>query len=259
MKDMDIRHGSALAVEIFKIPLKIYNVADGRTISIDVEPVNRIDEVKEMLKKETQMEPKRQRLQLGDEELAEGGKTVIESGVTAGCTLRLDEHMDPIIFVDIKCGTLFAMDRDMVIEKEALTPHQGNKLEFMEAAQGSASKEKIAQVLKGSPRLGVATQLVVESTEIEDYNVEAEKLKSKWGVTLKKREKNKKGEELIFVDPKTGASGELARKKYLDMKFITPISDQKEGETLEEREKDTGMYDKYVYQIRDVFGIKISA
>ena len=259
VKDMDIRHGSALAVEIFKIPLKIYNVADGRTISIDVEPVNRIDEVKEMLKKETQMEPKRQRLQLGDEELAEGGKTVIESGVTAGCTLRLDEHMDPIIFVDIKCGTLFAMDRDMVIEKEALTPHQGNKLEFMEAAQGSASKEKIAQVLKGSPRLGVATQLVVESTEIEDYNVEAEKLKSKWGVTLKKREKNKKGEELIFVDPKTGASGELARKKYLDMKFITPISDQKEGETLEEREKDTGMYDKYVYQIRDVFGIKISA
>jgi len=43
------------------------------------------------------------------------------------------------------------------------------------------------------------------------------------------------------------------------MKFITPISDQKEGETLEEREKDTGMYDKYVYQIRDVFGIKSAA
>jgi hypothetical protein len=37
-----------------------------------------------------------------------------------------------------------------------------------------------------------------------------------------RREENKKGEESIFVNRKTGASGELSRKKYLDMKFITP-------------------------------------
>jgi hypothetical protein len=68
------------------------------------------------------------------------------------------------------------------------------------------------------------------------------------GVNLKKREQNKKGEEFIFVDPKTGASGKLSRKKYLDMKFITP--------TLEEREKNDMTYEKYILNIRNVFGVK---
>jgi hypothetical protein len=68
-------------------------------------------------------------------------------------------------------------------------------------------------------------------------------------VNIKKREENKEGEEFIFVDPKTGASGELSRKKYLDMEFITP--------TLEEREKNDMTCEKYILDIRNnVFGVK---
>jgi hypothetical protein len=73
--------------------------------------------------------------------------------------------------------------------------------------------------------------------KIDDCEMqEAEAVKIKWGVNLKKREQNKKGEGFIFVDLKTGASGELSRKKYLDIKFITP--------TLEEREKNDMTYEK---------------
>jgi hypothetical protein len=151
--------------------------------------------------------------------------------------------------VDIKCATLFAVDRDEVIEKEALTPHQNNKLDFTEAAKDSAAKDKILKLLLDCPSLGVATQVVIEKGIIDDYEMqEAEAVASKWGVSLKKREQNKKGEEFIFIDPKTGASGELSRKKYIDMNFITA--------NIDGREKNTMTYEKYIFDIRTVFGVK---
>jgi hypothetical protein len=110
--------------------------------------------------------------------------------------------------------------------------------------------------MKDSPSLGVATQVVVQKLDIEDITLEeAEKVKSMWGVNLKKREKNKKGEEFIFVDPKTGACGELSRKKCVDIGFITVVTSGKD-ETLAQRETDTMLYDKYVFDIRQIFGIK---
>jgi hypothetical protein len=148
------------------------------------------------------------------------------------------------------------MDRDLVIEKEALTPHQNNHLDFSEAAKDSATRDKILRVMKESPNLGVATSIVVKKLEVDDYELaEAEKVKSKWGVNLKKREKNKTGEEFIFVDLKTGATGELSRKKYIDMKFITLASNGK-GEILEEGEKESMIYEKYIQNIRRIFGVK---
>jgi hypothetical protein len=44
----------------------------------------------------------------------------------------------------------------------------------------------------------------------------------------------------------------LSRKKYVDMKFITPVT----AETIEESEKDTMKYEKYISDIRNVFGVK---
>jgi hypothetical protein len=114
--------------------------------------------------------------------------------------------------------------------------------------------------MKESPTLGVAPQVVVQKGEVEDYELEeAEAVKSMWGVKLKKREKNKKGEEFIFVDPKTGATGELSRQQCIDKGFLTIISDGKGGETLKEKETETMAYDKYVYHIRHVFDIEVVA
>jgi hypothetical protein len=79
----------------------------------------------------------------------------------------------------------------------------------------------------------------IEKGKTDEYEMQdAEAVKRKRGVNLKKREQNKKGEEFIFVDLKTGALGKLSHKKYLDMKFITP--------TLEEREKNDMKYEKYI-------------
>ena len=108
-----------------------------------------------------------------------------------------------------------------------------------------------------SQTLGVNPQIVVKGLEVEDYEIaEKEEVKNKWGVQLKKRTKNKAGEEFIFIDSKTGACGELSRKKYLEMKFITPVPDKKGGETLAQREKDTMKYEQHVLSIRSHFGIK---
>ncbi|CAB9516895.1 Polyubiquitin (Fragment) [Seminavis robusta] len=247
---MGIKDGSDLKVDIFKLPITV-KTPDGKTIKLGVEPGDSVDKIKKLIAEETGMEPKKQLLKLNDEEI-KGSKTAKDLGIQAGTELVLEEQEDPIIFVDCKSGTLFAMDRDDVIKKEALKPHQNNKLDFLEAAKDSATKDRIAQAMKASPKLGVSAQVVVTALEVQEYDLEeAEKVKGVFGVSLKKREKNKAGEEFLFVDPKTGASGELSRKKYIDMKFITP-----DGDTIKEREKDTMQYDKYILLVRQVIGVK---
>ena len=72
---------------------------------------------------------------------------------------------------------------------------------------------------------------------------------------LKKTQKNKRGEEFIFVDIKTGAVGLADRTKAMEKKFITPVGHGK-TETLKEAEQNTRIYDKYVTEIRAIFGIK---
>lgn len=72
------------------------------------------------------------------------------------------------------------------------------------------------------------------------------------------RTKNKKGEEFIFVDPKTGACGELSRQKFIDMKFMTIVDTGKGGETLAEAEKETMKYEKYISSMRGVFGVTVA-
>jgi len=256
VKDLGITDGSELTVDIFKIPVTV-ETPDGSTLALVVEPTDSVDTVKKLIEKETGQDKKRQNLKFGEAELADGHSTLKECGVGAGSVLVLELDADPIVFVDIKCGTLFAMEREDVIKNQALTPYQSNKLDFAEAAKGSASKEKILQYMKDSKHLGFSNQVVVAKEDVEDYEMlEAEKVKNMWGVNLKKRERNKKGEEFVFVDLKTGACGELARKKYVDMNFITPVKDDKGMDTLEEREKDFMAYDKYISELRRVFGVK---
>ena len=245
VKDMGIREGSNIKVDIFKIPITV-KTKDGNSIRLKVEPTETVASLKKTLKAETGMEPKKQCLKFDKKELTEDRGALNKFGVQAESVLTLEPHMDSIIFVDIKKGSLFAVDRDEVIEKGALTPNQGNKLDFLEAVQDSASKEKILGHMKGSKTLGVAPQVVVEAMEIEDYDLaEAESVKNKFGVQLKKRSKNKKGEEFLFVDAKTGACGELSRKKYVDSGFVN--DDRYNLDTME--------YDQHILTIRNIFGV----
>ena len=256
VRDLGIRDGAELFVDIHKIPIVVQTKDGEHKYDLEIEPSAPIDVAKQILQKMTGTDASKMVLYFHEEEMTDPQKPAEDYGVKAHSLLVMDTNMDAIVFVDIKCGTLFAMDRDEVVQKQALTPREGNKLDFNEVARDAASRDKILTALKGSPKLGFAPQVVVEKMDIEDYEIEeAENVKNLWGVSLKKVEKNKKGEEFIFIDPKTGACGELSRKKYLEMGFITEESTQK-GLTLVQAETDTMNYDRYIHDIRAVFGVK---
>ena len=256
VKDLGIKEGAELFVDIYKIPIVVQTIDGEKKYDLQIEPSGPVDVVRHLLQRETGIDAQKMTLYFREEEMADMRQSAENYGVEAHSLLTMDTILDAIVFVDIKCGTLFAMDREEVIAKGALTPNQGNKLDFLEAAKDSASRDKIKTAMMESPRLGFAPQVVVEKLDVEDYDVaEAEKVKGIWGVSLKKREKNKKGEELIFIDSKTGASGELSRTKYLANGFITPVMTGK-GESLEQAETDTMKYDRFIHDIRGVFGVR---
>mmetsp|Transcript_17796 Transcript_17796/g.33786 ORF Transcript_17796/g.33786 Transcript_17796/m.33786 type:complete len:2165 (-) Transcript_17796:45-6539(-) len=256
VKDLGIKEGAELFVDIYKIPIVVQTMDGEKKYDLQIEPSGPIDVVRHLLQRETGIDAQKMTLFFREEQMTDMRQSAENYGVEAHSLLTMDTILDAIVFVDIKCGTLFAMDREEVIAKGALTPNQGNKLDFLEAAKDSASRDKIKNAMMESPKLGFAPQVVVEKLDVEDYDVaEAEKVKGIWGVSLKKREKNKKGEELIYIDAKTGASGELSRKKYLENGFITPVMTEK-GESLEQAETDTMKYDRFIHDIRGVFGVR---
>lgn len=252
--ELGIREGTTIDVDILKVPIKI-NTHEGETLQLLIEPLDNVDTIKKFIAKQTGLDPMKQNLRFNDEELTNGRRQLCDCGITAGSVLTVEPHRDPIVFVDVKSGSLFAVDREEVLEKKILTPNQGNRLDFLECSNDSAVKDRLKQSMLKAPKLGIATQVVVTNVEVEDYDLEeAEAVKNKWGVTLKKREKNKAGEELIFVDPKSGSTGELSRKKFISENLITPVSTGND-ETIKEAEKDTQMYDQYVGFVRQVYGI----
>mmetsp|Transcript_13395 Transcript_13395/g.21073 ORF Transcript_13395/g.21073 Transcript_13395/m.21073 type:complete len:686 (-) Transcript_13395:146-2203(-) len=184
--------------------------------------------------------------------------TLKSNGINANSVLILTEDFDPIVFIDIKCNTLFALDRKEVVEKRALTPVDGNEEEFEETMKGKDDRAKILANMNEAPNLGVNPNKVVERTVVQSLGVqELESVRDLWGVNLKTREQNEKGEELYFVDVRTGAAGELLRNKYIKMKFLTPYATAENKEELKETEKDIFTYDKYVGYVRRAFGIEI--
>lgn len=258
IRGMGIKDKSTLQCTLFKIPITV-ETKDGKTIPLKIEPIETIDGIKAMLEEPSGLAPRRQVLKFVEEELTVGKRTATECGIKKDSVLELEPKDDPIVFVDCKHGTLFGVDRDDVIQRGMLTPNQGNTLEFKEAEKGTFGKDKLKQAMLDSPNLGVKPQIVIEKHDVEDYDLaEAENVKSKWGVQLKKTAKNTKGEELIFVDIKTGAFGLLDRKKFMDQKFITPVGSGKDA-TLKEAETQTRVYDRYVHSIRTIFGIKSAA
>jgi len=256
MKGMGIKGGATLQCSLYKIPVTV-KAKDGKTFDIEIEPVENVDDIKAMLKPLAGLSPRRQVLSFVEKELDIGSRTVSSCGIKKLSILDLEIRDDPIVFVDVKYGTLFGVDRDEVIELGILTPDQGNDLEFKEAEESPAGKEKLRKAMLDSPNLGIKPQIVVEKLEITDYDLEeAEQVKSKWGVQLKKTEKNKRGEELIYVDIKTGAFGIVDRQAAMEKDFITVVVINGKDETLKQAEHNTRTYDKFVVAIRQIFGIK---
>jgi hypothetical protein len=80
-----------------------------------------------------------------------------------------------------------------------------------------------------------------------------------WGVQLKKRKKNAKGEELLFVDLRTGAVGELSRQKCMELGALTLAMNEEEQEILSEAITNVEERDDIVIAVRQALKINLEA
>ncbi|KAG7340862.1 ubiquitin family protein [Nitzschia inconspicua] len=255
VKTLGIYEGTTLAVEVLKVPLYV-NIPDGRQLKLMFDLTEPLAALKEELVTESGVPISKQLLSMcGGDEFIGDTTAVSKFGVVEGSILDLEIRDDPIVFVDCKYGTMFALQRQEAIESGVFTLNQGNPYEFVETENRPAAKEKMAKSMLESTNLGVKPQVVVDKTDVEDYDVaEAEAVKNKWGVALKKTSKNQKGNEFLFVDVKTDSVGYLDRQKLMETKFITVVGFGK-NETLEQAEKDQQRYDYFVREIRRIFRI----
>ena len=87
---------------------------------------------------------------------------------------------------------------------------------------------------------------------------DAETVQKMWGVQLKKRVKNPRGEEFLFVDPRTRAIGELSRKKVLEQGIFSVSVDESGREVIEGAVTRPEERDTVVQSIRTALSLTLS-
>jgi hypothetical protein len=175
--------------------------------------------------------------------------------------LEADPLLD-FIFLDLKTGGIGEIGREELIEKGIVSicgkDPNGNDL-FSQASTDEEAQKNIIKMLKESPKLGLVAGNAENAFENELVSLEgADAVKNLWGVQLRKTPKNKKGEELIFVDQKTHAFGELARKTCIEKEVVHSEKDGSGKEFIGEAESNFEARAKLVetlYTILDL-GIK---
>lgn len=145
-------------------------------------------------------------------------------------------NLENLIFIDIKTLGFGELSREDCLFHKLLTPRgadsNGNEI-FAEAPTDEDAKEKLLKIVEDHPKLGFGSGKVNNTYNQEEVGIsEMEKVQNMWGVKLKKTPKNAKGEELIFVDQKNGAIGELSRKTCLERGLLTEAKDEHSGKMV---------------------------
>lgn len=148
-----------------------------------------------------------------------------------------------LLFVDLKTGCIGAILRKVAVEKgviKVLKDDQGNE-KITDGVRSHKEITNLVDLLRENPLLGFGGgdgPLTMEEQAVKIQEIE--RIKNLWGVTLRSRPKNIKGEEFIFVDTKSAIMGELSRKDCVQHGVITVLKDKngKEfiGEAATERE-----------------------
>ena len=192
---------------------------------------------------------------------------------------------DDIIFMDLKSASLFKVPRKECIQRKILTRKKRIDVEVWgEEASTLAEKEELIKKISTHKELGIVK--VVDKWDDGD-GIElqgAEEVKNLWGVQLKKREKNPKvrsltifsnlnlqvllsshdiffpikGEELLFVDPRTQAIGELSRKVCIESGFFSVVHGDQGVEALEGAVTDIDERDGVVQTVRTALDLTLS-
>ena len=135
---------------------------------------------------------------------------------------------DDLIFIDVKTASVGEMSRKIAFEKSIakMVKDMDLKKEIVpNDVNDDEEKKKIIGMLKEHPSLGLGENNAVEEEDGPGL-AEAEKIKDIWGVQLKKRTKNKKGEEFLLVDEKTNAICEVSRFSSIEKGAITVDKDE---------------------------------
>lgn len=149
---------------------------------------------------------------------------------------------EELIFLDLKTGGIGELGRADCIQKHLITAlskdDKGHDV-FQETIADVDERERILELIKKSKKLGLNAGNSENQFSSEDkVDLDSEKIKNMWGVTLKKTEKNEKGSEFIFVDQMNGAFGELSRKLFVERGLITEVKDENGRDVLGEAEDD---------------------
>jgi hypothetical protein len=169
VKELGIRENSKLVVEVLKVPIRV-NLPDGRQIKLMFDITELLSQLKEDLVDESTVPSNKQLLSMyGGEEFIGDDKPLSSFGVGENSVIDLEIKDDPIVFVDIKYGTLFGLQRDESIDSGAITCIQGNPFEFVEAVTTAVEIEKglMSKAMLESPNLGVKPQIVVEKVRVQ--------------------------------------------------------------------------------------------
>lgn len=168
-----------------------------------------------------------------------------------GKLVMLIHGVNELIFLDLKTASLIKIPRKDCLEKKVLSKVKGGDV-WQEESQTSTERDELIKKMTSNPRLGISKVAEKQWKDYEDgiEMQEAENVKNLWGVQLKKREKNVKGEELLFVDPSSRAVGELSRKKCIESGLITLSQDEEGKEIIHEAVIDAEERDGIIQTVR---------
>jgi hypothetical protein len=168
---------------------------------------------------------------------------------------------DDLIFMDMKTASLLQVSRRECMQRKILhLIEKDGMMEWKEQAS-LTERDELVKKITSHPTLGVAKVAEKQWTDYEDgiEMQEAENVKNLWGVQLKKREKNAKGEELLFLDPRGGGMvGELSRKACISAGILTVVKDNDDGkESIQQAVTGLEARDELVQTIRQTLKLNL--
>ena len=176
--------------------------------------------------------------------------------------LRIQAGHD-IIFIDFKTASFLQVSRRKCIQSNVLHPSTNNGTPmsgiFWKEQVPAAERNELVEKLTKHPTLGIVKVSGKTVTDYEDglEMQEAANVQNLWGVKLKKRTKNAKGEELLFVDPLNGVLGEVSRVDCVAHGFLTLEMDSESGkETVKDALTVPDELDEVIQTIRK--GLKLN-
>lgn len=173
--------------------------------------------------------------------------------------IQADEEL---IFLDLKTSSILRLSRQDCIKSKLLNSvkTEEGRMDWKEQSSATEREELVQKILQHK-ELGIVKVTGKQCTDYEDglEMQEAVNVKNLWGVELKKRSKNVKGEELLFLDAGSDALGEVSRKTCISAGLFVSESDEQGEESIKGAVKDLVERDKLVQLVRTSLKLNLEA